>query len=519
MLGAHAPKLRPVLAALLTGFALLGCDTGSATLPASTLPADSLSPAPSQSPAASAWPSISASPSPAASAPPAAQSPSGSPSVVPSVSAAPTRPPEGLSVDPQLVARHLDAMARIADENGGNRAAGTSGYEASAVYVSDQLAALGYDVQRDPVDFTYFKENSVTLALGDSTWSGGQWLHAMIYSASGQVDAPLDPVGSWAGGASVCSTDGWRSFARGHIAVLYGEGCAYRQIVLNAQQAGAAAVIAMYPHWQANETRRPTLLDPSGIDIPAIVTGAEPSSALVAAADGHTSAQLAVEMSESPARADDVLGTLTGSGDEVVMLGGHLDSVIDGPGINDNGSGVATLLALAESLAAQPQPERSVRFAFWTAEELGDLGSASYVDSLPGAELTRIAAYVNLDMVASPNPVRLVYDSATDAPGSDQITRDLLDALSNAGTPGLPIDLGASSDHAAFERAGVPTGGVFSGLSPVTPDQARVFGSQADVPADACYHLACDGRSNISLDSAQTLGNAVAAVLEALAYP
>ena len=68
------------------------------------------------------------------------------------------------------------------------------------------------------------------------------------------------------------------------------------------------------------------------------------------------------------------------------MLGGHLDSVLGGPGLNDNGSGVATLLALAESVAAGEQPQATVRFGFWGAEEFGDIGSGEYVASLSEAE-------------------------------------------------------------------------------------------------------------------------------------
>jgi Zn-dependent M28 family amino/carboxypeptidase len=200
------------------------------------------------------------------------------------------------------------------------------------------------------------------------------------------------------------------------------------------------------------------------------------------------------------------------------MMGGHLDSALDGPGINDNGSGVATLLAIAAAVAGQPQPAASIRFGFWAAEEFGDLGSADYVNQLGQSDRTKIDAYFNLDMVGSPNPGRYVYDNAAAPAGSSDITQRLLAALSSLGAPGLPMDMGAGSDHYAFEQAGVPIGGVFSGLGPKSPGDAEMFGGTALAPEDPCYHLACDTRDNVDLPTAATLGQALALVLGELAY-
>ena len=85
------------------------------------------------------------------------------------------------------------------------------------------------------------------------------------------------------------------------------------------------------------------------------------------------------------------------------MAGGHLDSVPEGPGLNDNGSGVAAVLEMAEELGGRPLPDgTALRFGFWGAEEIGLVGSTDYVDGLSRAERRRITAYVNLDMVGSP---------------------------------------------------------------------------------------------------------------------
>src|SRR5690606_12607214 len=108
-----------------------------------------------------------------------------------------------------------------------------------------------------------------------------------------------------------------------------------------------------------------------------------------------------------------------GSGSGVVMVGAHLDSVPVGPGINDNASGTSALLAIAAALAELPEPVATVRFAFWGAEEGGPFGSQAYVDALDGAGVAEIGAYLNIDMIGSPNGVTFVYDEPGAADGSD----------------------------------------------------------------------------------------------------
>jgi Zn-dependent M28 family amino/carboxypeptidase len=66
-------------------------------------------------------------------------------------------------------------------------------------------------------------------------------------------------------------------------------------------------------------------------------------------------------------------------------------------------------LELAVQLAKY-KLKNAVRFAWWTAEEFGLVGSEYYVEKLPEAERKKIALYINLDMVASPNYVIAVYD-------------------------------------------------------------------------------------------------------------
>jgi Zn-dependent M28 family amino/carboxypeptidase len=122
--------------------------------------------------------------------------------------------------------------------------------------------------------------------------------------------------------------------------------------------------------------------------------------------------------------ADSPKGKIKG---QTIVVGAHLDSVTQGPGINDNGSGTSTILEIAEQLKALKYTnklQRQVRFAFWGAEEPGLLGSQYYVDHLTDAQKAKIYANLNFDMVGSPNYVRFVYDgdgSASEPAGAPWI--------------------------------------------------------------------------------------------------
>jgi len=215
-----------------------------------------------------------------------------------------------------------------------------------------------------------------------------------------------------------------------------------------------------------------------------------------------------------------VLADSASSGSDLVIVGAHLDSVAAGPGVNDNASGVAALLAIAEELAALPAPDAVVRFAFWGAEEEGRrFGSGAYVDALPAEERDRIVAYLNVDMLASPNALRLVYAERAAAPGSETLTQLFGAHFDAAGLAWEPIDLDGGSDHGPFTAAGLPTGGLFTGgIEPVTGAQAARFGAVAGEPADPCSHRACDTIANVDLDTLAEMSRALAAVLVRLAY-
>ncbi|MFI6807593.1 M28 family metallopeptidase [Streptomyces luteogriseus] len=184
-----------------------------------------------------------------------------------------------------------------------------------------------------------------------------------------------------------------------------------------------------------------------------------------------------------------------GDANQVVMAGSHLDSVSSGAGINDNGSGSAAVLETALAVSrAQYKPTKHLRFAWWGAEELGLVGSRSYVSRLATGDRSTISAYLNFDMIGSPNPGYFVYD---DDPAIEKTFKDYFGGI------GVPTEIETEgdgrSDHAPFKSAGVPVGGLFTGASrTMTAAQAAKWGGTAGRAFDRCYHSSCDTTANIN---------------------
>jgi Zn-dependent M28 family amino/carboxypeptidase len=426
-----------------------------------------------------------------------------------------------LSAD--AIGQHLAALDAIARNNGGIRAAGTPGYDASVDYVVGQLRDMGYVVTMPEVDFSSFAElpGSTIEVMDGPSFEGGADFHAMIYSGGGDLSARVATVGypdsAGGKGGQGCERSDFDRFPAGAIALVPPGPCFRRQTVENAEDAGAVAVVAVYSEWHEGEARRPTLLSPEGIEIPVLSATEEVGDALQAAATDRDRVSVHVDVEIRPTVIHSVVAESTGDPARVVMLGAHLDSVLDGPGINDDGSGVAALLEIARAAMGNPTGGR-IRFGFWAAEEYGLLGSRAYVEGLPEAEREALVAYLNLDMLGSPNAVPFVYAGGSGPPGSEAIADYLMAALEADGIGAELLDLGGASDHAPFADAGILTGGVFSGATePKTDAQAANFGGQAGQPMDACYHLVCDTLLNVDVEQVATFGQVAAGAAMALA--
>ena len=383
---------------------------------------------------------------------------------------------------------HLAALQRIADRNGGNRSAGTPGYDQSADYVAARLRDAGWRVTRQDVPFTYFRLHDASLTIGGRELTRADDFQVLSYSGSGRATGALRESGLG------CDASDFDELERGQIPLVERGECFSRVKAQNAERAGATALV-IQEDVSSNRGVPSGTLAATGIRIPVVVVS---TRSLGADGDGSR-ASVSVDAISRAGRTQNVIAeTPGGNEDHVVMAGGHLDSVAGGPGIDDNGSGDATLIETAEAIGPNP-PGARVRVAFWAAEELGLLGSRRYVRSLDRSERERIDAYINLDMVGSPNPVPDVYSD-----GDKDLAKVLRDA--DGGHLG-EVSVGGASDHTFFQLAGIPVNGLYTGSSEAGPHGK---------PRDPCYHLACDTIDNVDESMLLRMAKTTATALRTL---
>ncbi len=394
---------------------------------------------------------------------------------------------------------HLVALQRIADENDGTRASGTPGYDASVEYVAGQLRRAGYTPRLQRVRYTDSHERAppelARVSPDPLTYEYRDDFVSLRYSGSGEIEAPLEAIDADSE-TSGCESSDFDDFDAGSIALMQRGGCFFFDKVRNAVSAGAAAVIVFNDGSPGHEGPiEATLLQPA--EVPALSLANELGEQLAKQADAgpvHVRVHTRVEVGQTEAA--NVLADLPGATKGApLLLGAHLDSVESGPGINDNGSGVATLLELAvQARRLGFQPQQPVRFAFWAGEEAGLFGSREYVNSLENP-IDDIASVVNVDMVGSPNPEPYVYE------GDGTIQEALSEAVRGEGLDPVTVDLQGASDHAAFQQAGIPTGGLYTGADEPAPDGR---------PHDNCYHRACDTVDNVDLEMLEQMADVLA---------
>lgn len=400
------------------------------------------------------------------------------------------------AVEPAGIIQHAERLQVIAEEHGGNRAAGTPGYDASADYVADKLRDAGYDVTVQRFEFpasaaTLDAELQETGVPEARDFALGTDFAPMGGTVGGNIQAALRPVEPDSP-ASGCEAEDFEGFPTGDVALLRRGTCTFGTKARNAEEAGASAVIVFNDEQPAGEVLLGELDGPQP-DIPVVGTSAEVGEDLLSRA-GSSRVRVFVGESEANTTTNVIAQTKSGNAEDTVMIGAHLDSVVQGPGINDNGSGSATVLEIALQLAKlEEKPSNRVRFAFWGAEEIGLLGSTHYVETLEDDELDSISAYLNFDMVGSENFVRSIYEGPDEV---ESVFESYFDQRNLETETNSALD--GRSDHGPFQDAGIPTGGLFSGAGGTkTREQQEAFGGEAGDPFDACYHKQCDDVANL----------------------
>ncbi len=412
------------------------------------------------------------------------------------------------------VMEHLEALQAISDANGGNRAAGLDGYAASVDYVVERLQASGYQPVVQEFEFDFFQEDSELERISPQPRvfdEGSEFIRNEFDSGTPEGEAtgplvnvdlvvPMSPTAPPNTSSSGCDAADFAGFPAGGIALMQRGTCGFAVKALNAQAAGAAGAIIMNEGQPGRTGLIGMIGDATGLTIP-VVNATYDAGVILAAVPG-AQVRVLVEFTADTRVAWNVIAeTADGNDGNVVMAGAHLDSVQDGAGINDNGSGSAALLEVAEQMA-KVKPNNTVRFAWWGAEESGLLGSEHYVEQLTDDEIADIALYLNFDMVASPNYMFGIYDGDNSGgtaapgfipPGSAEI-EDVFEAFyATRGLASKDSEFSGRSDYGAFIAVDIPAGGLFTGAEGAkTAADVTAFGGVAGAAYDPCYHSFCD---------------------------
>ena len=477
-------------------------------------------------------------------APPARVSsafPGAAPTVLPAADTASLPTADGASGRPSLAALvtrkdiepHLRAFEEIADYNGGNRATGRPGYDVSVKYVARRLRKAGLTPKIQKFRYPYWREKSRAVlartAPSKRSYRRGRDFATLMFSGSGDVTArviAVDLPARGEEGTSGCEKRDFKGFKKGSIALLQRGSCTFRTKVARARSAGAAAVV-IYNRPGEKGPVNGTVEKAAGIPVvgPTYELGTELAKA---ARKGGLKLRVKTRTVHGKRSASNVVAdTERGRADNVVLLGAHLDSVAKGPGINDNATGVAALLAIASKIGelGDDQLRNRVRFAFWGAEEEGLRGSTHYVESLSRKKRDAVALYLNFDMLGSRNGTRGVYDgdhstrSGIRAPaGSAAIEKMFRDYYERRGLSTTESEFDGRSDYGPFIEHGIPAGGMDTGADEVkTAAEARAFGGRAGRPYDPCHHRECDRVANVNLKFLDRNVDGIAHVTQRLA--
>jgi hypothetical protein len=391
--------------------------------------------------------------------------------------------------------QHMVNFQKIADANPGadghpSRNSGEPGYKASADYVAAAMRAAGYAVTMQQYTFHYFsfvgtpvfKEVSPT----PQAWTIGQEFNAG--QVVGTTTAKLQPAGgiivpatSTPSSASGCSSSDFAGFIPGNIALIQRGTCTFGTKVTNAQAAGATGVVIFN---EGNPGRTSLFAGslPADLHIPVLFTPYAVGTHLLDqyTASGGTGPTLTIDVKaiDNPNRADwnVIADSKGGDPNNILVVDAHLDAIY-GAGMLDNASGSAAILDIAQQLK-NTNTRNKLRFIWFGGEELGLLGSAHYVNTLPAAELAKIKFDLDADVLSTPNYVAGVLDPkdgvtlfgrtpGTPMPPSifapSAIGRDYgIDYLNTIGKKNILFSADGT-DAFSFQQAGVPASGVLTG--------------------------------------------------------
>ncbi|MGQ9632063.1 MAG: M28 family peptidase [bacterium] len=381
----------------------------------------------------------------------------------------------GTSFSAEMAMRHLEALA----EGIGPRAAGTPGAERAAKYITETFQSFGYQVIQQSFQFPYFEVREKFFSIVSPEEEEIK-LQALIYSPSGEAVA----------GVAFAELGRREDFlehpVRGKIALIRRGEITFRQKVGNAAEAGALAAI-VYNNEPGEVIG--TLLEPTRIPA-GTISGIDGERLRKWLTSEEVVAKFHLTTVFETRTSANIIARWPGTEAPSIIVGGHYDSIPEGPGANDNASGVSVVLELARTFAGT-EVARQTEFVAFGGEEFGLFGSRHLVESMGGNDLRGLKAMINFDQVGIGE--RLTVG------GEEQLTA-LARNFGGEIDQNVEITGGRDgrSDHAHFASYGVPV----------------LFFNRPD---DPYYHTARDTVDKVQLSALERTGLIAQRVLRHIA--
>jgi aminopeptidase Y len=385
------------------------------------------------------------------------------------------------------------------DYNHPTRVIGSAGHQATLEYIYATIQKLGSYYNISEQSFPAYSGNvfESRLVLADEVIGNAS---AMSLTPPTKDNEPVYGQVILVANSG-CSASDYPDAVKGNIAFVERGKCGFGDKSTHAGRAGATAAVI---YNNENGTLHGTMGTPNDDQIATFgISLEEAQSSLKKLKSGKKIDAIAYIDAEVKTihTLNIVAQTARGDPENCVVLGAHSDSVPEGPGINDDGSGTLSLLEVATHLTSF-DVNNCVRFAWWAAEEEGLVGSDFYAASLSPEENQKIRLFMDYDMMGSPNFAYQIYNATNDAsPKGSEELRDLyVDWYEAHGLNYTFIPFDGRSDYDGFIRAGIPAGGIATGAEGIkTKEEAKVFGGKAGDWYDPCYHQLCDDVGNVNV--------------------
>ena len=399
----------------------------TATPASAPTPVPTATPAPMATPAPTVTPAPMATPVPTVTPAPTA-TPAPEPTPAPTATPAPTVTPVPASYQPDVYAWMVDFLARHSP-----REYGTEQERAAGDYLESLLTEMGYEISRQTTEGHAFGFSTLTV--------NGEELDTSPMRDSAVTEAQGQLVYVGLGTESEIPPDG----LTGQVALIKRGELLFQEKAENVMQAGAVAAVIFNssPEYFRGYT--------TGVDIPVLSLSGEDGEKLVAALEAGETLEADVLSEVETRESDNIIALKHGHGDttKTLILGGHYDTEPDVQGANDNASGVAVLIAVADALKDDSLPFDLKVVMFGSGE--GNLrGAGHYADSMTDQEQADTIGMVSFDSLGTGLKLVLM--------GEPPLVDQAAEAARTAGADFVtePQNYDAISNNLAFDFIDIP---------------------------------------------------------------